>query len=317
MGHFILRLSRVSVIFCATAITAATAFDTQAELLIVAYMGDSQAALIDARTKETVVRFATGTNPHEVRVSPDGRYAYVAAGRLVTAIDLRQRRVKGNFDLGEYSAHDIRISRDGRVFWAACAQKRSILEVDTMNGKVLRTYDTGSDGSWFVEVSPDERKLYTPNLEGKSVSLIDRASGRAQVIPLTSSAYGIDITPDGRHIWVSGTDLTVIDTRTGQISAVVKASEPATGRFRISRDGKQVVVALGKKVAVFDAVSHKLIKEVSLVETPKVMTLSGDGRFAFLTNPAAGSFTVLDLVNGSRVSDHRTGARPDGIAWAP
>lgn len=287
-----------------------------AGVLAVAYMDESQVALVDGATYRTLVTLATGKGPHEVRVSPDGRDAYVAAGKTITAVDLRRRRVRATFDLGSYSAHDIRVSRDGRRVWAACAGAQAILELEAETGKTLRTYRTDRQGSWFVEVTPDERKLYTPNLEGHSVSVIDRATGRVKVIDFEHPVYGIDITPDGKQVWVSGRGLAVIDTATDEVIARVKASEPETGRIVITSDGERVVVALLKRLAVYDVKSRRLIGETELGASPKVLTLSADNRRAFLTNPDDDSVSVVDLVVGKQVDTFRTGRKPDGIGWA-
>ena len=107
--------------------------------------------LVEAETYKTVATLETGKNPHEVRVSPDHRHAYVAAGKSITAIDLKERKVKATFDLGTHSAHDIRVSRDGRRIWAACARTQVILELDSETGKILKTYPTNQEGSWFVD----------------------------------------------------------------------------------------------------------------------------------------------------------------------
>ena len=207
-------------------------------VLVIASMGESRVAIVDATTYQTLATLETGKSPHEVRVSPDRRRAYVAAGKTITAIDLKGRKVKANFDLGSYSAHDIRVSRDGRRIWAACAPAQTVLELDAETGRTLKAYKTEQQGSWFVEVTPDERKLYTPNLEGKSVSVIERATGRVKVIRFGHPVYGIDITPDGREVWVSGGDLAVISTSTDEVTARVPASEAETGRLRITPDGE-------------------------------------------------------------------------------
>jgi DNA-binding beta-propeller fold protein YncE len=288
----------------------------KAGVLVIAYMGESRVALVDSATYQTLATLETGKDPHEVRVSPDGRHAYVAAGKLITAIDLKSRRVKATFELGSYSAHDIRISRDGGRIWAACAGAQTVLELDSATGKLLRTYDTGQQGSWFVEITPDERKIYTPNLEGKSVSVIDRATGKVNVIPFAAPVYGIDITPDGKQVWVSGGDLAVIDTATDEVVAGVKASEAETGRIRLTSDGTKVVVALSKKLAVFDAKTRRLISETELGSSPKVLTLSSDNRRAFLTNPDDNSVSVVDIVAGRQLATFQTGRKPDGIGWA-
>jgi DNA-binding beta-propeller fold protein YncE len=95
----------------------------KAGVLVIAYMDESKVVLVDGKTYKTLAALDTGKNPHEVRVSPDKRRAYVAAGKTITVVDLKNRKIKANFDLGEYSAHDIRVSRDNRRIWLACAGK--------------------------------------------------------------------------------------------------------------------------------------------------------------------------------------------------
>ena len=304
------RIALYLVIFVSCHIAA------NAGILVIAYMDESKAALMDSDTGATLAVVDTGKNPHEVRVSPDKRRAYVAAGRTITAIDIRARRVMASFDLGDYSAHDIRISRNGRTIWAACARSKAILEMDANTGKILKNYDTGAEGSWFVEISPDEKKLYTPNLEGKSVSVIDRATRKVTVIPFDHAVYGIDITPDGKQVWVSGGDPAVIDTATDSVIGRIKTSEQETGRIRLTANGRKLVVALSKTVEVYDVKSRRLIGKTPLGAEPKVMTLSRDGRRAFLTNPADNSVSVVDIVSGKQVSRFVTGKKPDGIGWA-
>lgn len=291
------------------------ALPVKAGVLVIASMDESKIVLVDGKTYKTIATFDSGKSPHEVRVSPDKRRAYVAAGRTVTVIDLKNRKVLTNFNLGEYGAHDIRVSRDGRRIWLACAGKEAVLELDAETGKVLQTYKTNQKGSYFVEITPDERKIYTPNLEGKSVSIITRATGEVKVIPFEAPVYGIDITPDGKQIWVSGGDLGVIDTTTDKVIARVKTSEAETGRFRLTSDGKRAVIALAKKLVVYDVKTRRLISETELSASPKVMTLSADNRRAFLTNPDDNSVSVVDIIAGKQLTTFQTGKKPDGIGW--
>ena len=293
-----------------------TVLPVKADVVVVAYMGESQVVLVESATYKTLATLETGKNPHEVRVSPDHRHAYVAAGNTITAVDLKKRQVRAKFDLGTYSAHDIRVSRDGKRIWAACARAQTILELDSDTGKILKTYPTNQEGAWFVEITPDERKLYTPNLEGKSVSVIDRATGNVKVIKFDHAVYGIDITRDGKQVWVSGGDLAVIDTTKDEVVARIKTSEAETGRIRLTSDGKRLVVALAKKLAVYDVKTHRLISETELSSSPKVLTVSHDNRHALLTNPTDDSVSVVDIVAGKQITTFKTGKTPDGIGWA-
>ena len=112
-----------------TFILFSTALPINAGVLVIAQMEDSLVILVESETYKTLVTLETGKNPHEVRVSPDQRHAYVAAGKSITAINLRQRKVRATFDLGVHAAHDIRVSRDGRRLWLACAPTQSVLKL--------------------------------------------------------------------------------------------------------------------------------------------------------------------------------------------
>lgn len=292
------------------------AMPINAGILVIAYMDESKVALVDGKTYQTIVTLDTGRNPHEVRISHDKRRAYVAAGKTITVVDLKNRRIKANFDLGEYSAHDIRVSRDNRRLWLACARKEAILELDAETGKVLKTYNVKQQGAWFVEVTPDERKLYTSNLEGKSVSVITRATGETKIIPFEYPVYGIDVTPDGKQIWITERNITIIDTATDKIIQTIKSPETETGRIRLTSDGKKAVVALLKKVVVYDVKTRSLISEAEIGGDPKVLTLSTDNRRAFLTNPNGNSVSIVDIVTGKKLPGFQTGKKPDGIGWA-
>lgn len=320
--------ARLRRLFGSLLLGLSVAASADAGVLVVAINGENQTALVDADSHELLATLPTGPGPHEIRVSPDNRYAYVAIsgggpggakGNSVAVIDLKGRRLKASLDLGTYtSPHDVRVSRDGRLLWVVCAPAQTILELDTETGRILKTYKTGQAGSWFLEVTPDGRKLYTPNLEGKSVSVIDRATGQTKVIPFDSEVYGIDITPDGRQVWVSGPGLSVIDTARDEVVARIKTAEPGTGRVRLTPDGRRAVVGSdgGTKVSIYDVRTRQLTAEVETGAKHKVIAVSGDGRRAFLTNPEENSVSVVDLAAGRHVATIKTGRTPDGIAWA-
>src|SRR5687768_1502644 len=98
MKYFSLRIA-----FACLFVLLSTASPADARVLVIAYMDEGRVALVEAETYKTVATLETGKNPHEVRVSPDQRHAYVAAGKLITAIDLKERKVKATFDLGTHS----------------------------------------------------------------------------------------------------------------------------------------------------------------------------------------------------------------------
>lgn len=322
-----LHISRIAL---CTMVLSSSAFPSAASAgtLLISYNGEAQAALVDAKTHKPLATLSIGPGPHEVRLSSDQRFAYFAMtgtgpggtpGNEIAVVDLRDRKLKARFDLGTYtSPHDVRVSRDGRRIWVACAPAQSILEVDADSGKIVKTYSTGQAGSYFVEVTPDERTFYTPNLEGKSVSIIDRESGNHTVIPFDKEVYGIDITPDGQEVWVTGPGIVVIDAIRKTVKARLQTPQPDVGRVRLTQDGRTAVVDSDSSndVWVYDVGKKELVGTIATGSEHKVLALSSDGNRAFLTNPDSNSVTVVDIRAMKQVGEFKVGKQPDGIAWA-
>ena len=63
----------VLMLLCALAVPAALA-----DTLIVLNKSDHEAALVDPETLAVVAKLPTGKGPHEVAVTPDGRWAFVS-----------------------------------------------------------------------------------------------------------------------------------------------------------------------------------------------------------------------------------------------
>jgi YVTN family beta-propeller protein len=169
--------------------------------------------------------------------------------------------------------------------------------------------------------TPDDRKIYVANIEGGSISIIDRIAGAVQTLPFRQGAIGVDCSPDEREVWVSSTSenvIAVVDNATGKITATFDSQGQSPVRVKFTPDGKRVLVVHGKskELSVFDSAKRRLITAIKLAESPKVITLSSDGRRAYLTNPSAHQVTVVDLAANRVLATFAVGKTPDGIAWS-
>jgi DNA-binding beta-propeller fold protein YncE len=315
VGILILLLSQPSLSF--------------ADVLIISSNGENQALLVDPSNLKVLASLPTDKGPHDIAVSPDGRYAYIAItggqqepGHTITVIDLKQRTVKATFDLGSYKQpHDVRVSRDGRLLWATCAPSKAVVEIDTRNGKIIRDWKLGQDGAWMLVVTPDDRKIYTANLEGRSVSVIDRKANIVRSIAFDSGQIGMDISPNGREVWVHQIEknqISVIDVATDKVVATFASGGQGVGRVKFIPDGRHVLVPYNqsKNLVVFEAASRRLVGNIPLSASPKVITVSPDNKRAFITSPATNQTLVVDLITRQETATFLTGKMPDGIAWA-
>lgn len=299
-----------------------------AQVLVVAGNAEHRAAIVDAKTFESLASLPVGEGPHEIAVSQEGRFAYVAIsgprekpGKSITVLDIKRRTVKTNFDLGEYvQPHDLRVSNDGALLWVTCAPAQTVLEIATDTGSIKRKWKTGQDGGWMLAVTSDERKLYVANFEGKSLSVIDRVHDAARTIPMRGGQMALDVSPDGREVWVGDYEnnhITVIASANDSIVATFSSGGERLLRLKFTPDGKQVLAPHGgsKSISIFDARQRAMRAKLELTLAPKVIAISGDGKRAFLTNPADHQATVIDIAARKVERTFATGKTPDGIVW--
>src|SRR5574337_830578 len=189
--------------------------------LVVLNKSDHEAALVDPDAYTVLAKLPTGKGPHEVAVSPDGRYAYVSnygsfgvfrpgeqpkqePGRTITVLDLKGREVKATFGLGSFTQpHGIWVSRDGRRLWVTCEGAKAVLELDAETGKALKVWKTDQQTSHMVVPMQDEKKLYVTNIGSGSVIVDEAATEKVANIPTGAGAEGIAVSPDGKEVWVS------------------------------------------------------------------------------------------------------------------
>ena len=320
----------IGALLMGVAVVWPTGAQSFTDALVVVNLGAGEVLVYDARNFRILTKFPTGKEPHDVVVSSDGRVAYVAdsgprtePGKTITVVDLRNRMVRGQIRLGQYDTpHDLKLSSDDKILWVGCAPARTVLEIEAHSGKILKEWKTGQEGGWILTATPDDRKIYVANLEGGSVSVIDRTTGKVSVVTLEVGPMGIDVSPDGREVWVANFQkhtITVIDVNTDKAVATFACGGQSPVRLKFTADGKRVLVPNGasKSVTVFDAASRRLVATIALRLAPKVIAIAADNRRAFVTNPSDNQVTVINLATYKEISTFPVSARPDGIAFAP
>jgi DNA-binding beta-propeller fold protein YncE len=185
-----------------------------------------------------VRRIPTCVMPHGSRLSPDGSRQYSACmmDDELVEIDTRKLAVSRRFMLrkgeergidgapsassaavGVSAEHDghgtiatscsptwAQPSVDGRTVWVACNKANDLAEIDVAFWTMRRRIPAG-DGIYNLAASPDGRLIVGTNKRGKSVSVIETASGRELArIPTTRRVpSGLVISPDSRYAFVT------------------------------------------------------------------------------------------------------------------
>ncbi len=313
--------------------------------LVVANRAGGSISLIDLETRLEVARLPVGPIiPHEVAVSPDGRFALTGEygpeddhGRYVILIDIVNASIVGRVDLGPNSRpHTAIFHPDGQRALATMQDSDLIALIDLSAMAVIRTYPTGGREGHMMRVSPDGSRAYVTSRLGEgTLSVIFLDEDRPPVvIPTGPGAEGISVSPDGGEVWVANRQeeaISVVDTGALEVVARID-SNPFAGRVEISPDGQFAVAPNGggggqpvqQLLRLFDVEAREIVTEIPLRSdgepgTGNFGVLMHDG-YAIVSEPGQGAIRLFELDKFGEsdpdvlVSAHEA---PDGLAWSP
>jgi len=304
------------------------AADVPASLLALDRDGNAL-LVIDPANLQLRHRVATGTGPHEVVGSADGRYAYVAnygtkevVGDSISIIDLVAGREVERVEVRPFARpHGLELVDDKLYFTAE--HSRSVARLDLATRKVDWVMGIGLDVTHMLDVAPDGRTLYATSLLSDAVTAVQiGAPGLAKLstAKLGKHPEGLALAPDGKTLWVgqNGTGkIAVLDAQTLALQAELDAGQyPA--RVKFTPDGKFAlsIDPAGSELLVIDAAQRQVVKRLHIPGAVLGLLPAADSRRVFLTLAQSGQLAQVDLTAMAveRIVD--IGRVADGMAWA-
>lgn len=333
-----------SVQSTATSVAAsAAAVAAPAGTVIVANMGDNTATLLDVATRRVVATLPTGNGAHEVAVSHDGRWAVVsnygvrgAPGNSLTVIDVPAAVVTRTIDLGEFRRpHGSAFLPGDSLFVVTSEMSKAIVIVDFKQGTVLGSIPTNHPASHMLAITADARRIYTSNVADGTVSELD-VPGRKFIreFNVAPAVEGIAVAPGGEQVWVGSNQaktVTILDPPAGNVAGTMsgfgmpyRLAVTADSRTVVITDPPNAVVRIVDRATRRDKASIKIpadgvqaTAEFPGSPSPEGITLSRDGRTAFVALQGTSRVAMIDIASATIVAYMPTGAGPDGIAYSP
>jgi YVTN family beta-propeller protein len=301
----------------------------QTPALIVLNKEDSTLAIVEPASGRTLATVPTGSGPHEVAVSSDGRLAFVtnygagAAGTTLSVIDLAARKELRRVDLGDLRRpHGIALV-DGKVLFTA-ETNRGIARYDPAANRVDWRFETGQDGTHMVLASRDGRTLFTSNIGSNTISIIeaDGAEWRQTLVRVGPGPEGLDLSPDGRQLWTAHTgngSVSVIDVAAKKVAQTFDAGTRRANRLKFTRDGRLVLISDmdAGEVVIVDARTRTVTRRLRVGRMPEGILVPPDGRRAYVAVTGEDRVVAIDLQTLEIVQTIATGGGPDGMAYVP
>jgi YVTN family beta-propeller protein len=333
-----MKSSFLLIAFCLWSLPFAPADLAAGGTLLVVNRDDGSVSLVDVAESTEKARIGIGAaTPHEVAVSPDGRWAATGEygpenshGRHLVIIDVPTASISSRIDLGPDSRpHSIVFMADNQHLLVTLQDQDRLAKVDYRNGMVVQTWPTGGREGHMVRLAPDQSRAYVTNRGGQgTLSVIWLDTDREPVvIPTGSRAEGIAVTPDGREIWVANqgeSTISIVDAETLAITETLDV--PPTNRLEFLPNGLAVIPggsnAAGSEryVRFYDpdtrAPTRTLVFAGQNAGTG-IRVLAADGQL-FISDSALDAIFVHDpsaeaaprlLINNPD--------NPDGLAWSP
>ena len=299
--------------------------------LLVLNKSDSNLAFVDPAKLEVLAKVPTGNAPHEVAVSTDGRIAFVTnygtgpePGNTVSIISIADRKELKRLTLPFLRPHGT-FAIGSHIFFTA-EGSHVIARYDVPSGAIDWIQGSDATTTHMVIVMPGEKKMYTANIGSDSVSVIDLANApraiRVAPIPVGKGPEGIDLSPDGKEIWIADRSdgvLSIIDTTTDKVTGTITLGTKMANRVKFTRDGKRVLVSdpASNQLLVIDTASRQITRKIDTEANPEGILIAPDGKRAFVACAGAGKIAVLDLDSLTFTGSVATGKDPDGMAWVP
>lgn len=284
--------------------------------------------IIDPKDMKIVGSVPVGDFPHEVVLSADGRTAYVAnygaqtPGSSLSVIDLEAKKEIRRVDLTPLLRPHGLVEVGGKIYFTS-ETSRTIGRYDPATNRVDWLMGTGQNGSHMIVVTPDQKRMYTANIGSDSVTAFEfqnvpPAQSRITQVAVGKQPEAIDVSPDGREVWVglnAEGAIDIVDTATNKFKEKIKLGERPY-RVRFTPDGRHVVATMPntKEIIVLDAATRKEIKRIKLESVPLGIVFSKDAKIAFVSAVQEDAILKIDLEKYEVSGKAASGAAPDGVA---
>ena len=274
--------------------------------------------IIDPATNKVVGEISGIEVGHGAAAAPDGSRIYVSneADSTLDVVDASTLRVMSRVKLSGHP-NNISISHDGKRVYVAIRQGSGVVDVvDTpsltlaksipIEGAVHNTY-----------VTPDGKHVIAGSIAGQTLTVIDQPTEQVSWVmkfDLGVRPIAFEANADGstKRMFVQLTELNgfaVVDFKTRKETARIELPKLPAGKqpvleggnashgLAVTADNKRLIVdsRLNSAVYVYSLPDLKLLGGVDVGVAPDWVTLTPDGKLAYVANAGSNNVSVVDM----------------------
>ena len=272
-----------------------------------AYVGnfkDNTVSVIDTAASQVVATVPVAAGPHGMAITRDGRLVYVSGdgSSSLDVIDTATDKVVKTINVGK-APNGVALTPDNQLLLVTVYGEDRVAFIDTSTQTVVAT--TAVPKPHTVAISPDGKLAYVTVQEPGhfGLALIDMATRSVlRTLALDKAPRDGEFSSDGKAFYFTQAGVNgvqVFDPASEMIVAQIPTgvSPHFVSHPRGSALGMAVVQGPGE-LLLFDPVTNKPARSVTVGKQPHWATTSGDGKTAYVTNEGSNDVTVVDLATG-------------------
>ena len=247
----------------------------------------------------------------------------------VIVIDAATDKIIKRIGMGQglHLAH-VALTLDSQFAFVTAQEKDLIFKISGSTYDVEQQYSVKvSSGPHGLRVTPDSSTVYIANSTGKSLGVLDIASGSLLYISLEGQAVQTGVTADGKYVVASIYDtksLALYIPATKKLS-YLKLPTESKGPIQMypTPDSRYVYLAdqgyyfdqpTGSSVYKIDLAELKVVTTIKSGQAPHGVVVSKDGRRSYVTNLLDGTVSSIDTSRDIVVWTVKVGGQPNGIS---
>jgi YVTN family beta-propeller protein len=222
---------------------------------------------------------------------------------------------------------DMHFNTDHTYLYVACADDDAIDIIDVAKLEVVGRVTASNPRAFGI--SEKLRRIYVPNTEGSSLSVIDIDQNIIiQEVPVGAGPEEVFVSEDGDVVYVAsaiGDFIHLVDADKGYVvENVVVGTRPR--RFAATPDGKELWVSsdLSNEVYIIDRHKFTIAGKIDFLPpgvqkidaTPVDLVMTKDGKTAYVTLDHAARLAVVDVHTRKVAGYIPIGLRSSGLAMA-
>ena len=290
-------------------------------------------SIIDPATNKVVGVINGIEVSHGAAAAPDGSHYYISneAESTLDVVDTKTLKVTRSIPLSGHP-NNIAVSKDGRRVYVSIAMAPGAVDViDTASLEKVKSIPVkGAVHNTYV--TPDGKCVISGSIPSKTITVID---GQTET-PVWSLTMDLGIrpmafstNPDGSTKWIfvqltGFNGFAVVDFATHKEINRIKLPELPPGKapflvggneshgMAITSDGKTLIVnsRLNSSIYTYSLPDLKLLGAAEVGHSPDWVTLTPDGKTAYVANAGSNSVSVVDLKTMREVTRINVGQVP-------